>query len=91
MARAANTMGAAVDGAEREVVPALAGLPAAAWDVVAPPAQPFVSHAILAGPEVSGGVGMTASGWLPQHLLARRPGGRETAAVRQARLPQGLF
>lgn len=53
------------------VVPAIAGIPAAAWDACANPAglpfDPFVSHAFLDALETSGCVG-EGTGWQPAHL-----------------------
>jgi uncharacterized protein len=54
------------------IVPSLADVPAAAWDVCArgaePAVNPFVSHAFLRALEVSGCVG-GRTGWTPAHLL----------------------
>ena len=59
------------------VVPAIAEVPAAAWDACANPYSasevcpynPFVSHAFLHALEASGSAG-ARTGWQPQHLVA---------------------
>ena len=65
------------------VVPAIADIPAAAWDACANPADsksqdqpynPFISHAFLSALEASGSA-TARTGWAPQHLVA------ETAEV----------
>lgn len=51
----------------------LAEVPAAAWDGLAGPGNPFVSHAFLSALEESGAVGGRA-GWQPVHLLLEEDG-----------------
>src|SRR5579871_6617923 len=59
------------------VLPAIADIPAAAWDACANPCtidagfphNPFVSHAFLSALEVSGSA-TARTGWQPQHLVA---------------------
>src|SRR6185436_20168870 len=59
------------------VLPAIADIPAAAWDACANPNSssqeksynPFVSHAFLAALEASGSAA-ARTGWQPQHLVA---------------------
>ena len=59
------------------VVPAVAEVPAAAWDACANPESasevfpynPFVSHAFLHALEASGSA-TARTGWQPQHLVA---------------------
>src|SRR3954449_11285017 len=59
------------------VLPAIADLPAAAWDACANPASkmethaynPFISHAFLHALEASGSA-IARTGWQPQHLVA---------------------
>jgi len=63
------------------VVPAIADVPAAAWDGCANPScdpqtfpyNPFVSHAFLSALEVSGSA-TARGGWQPQHLIAEIDG-----------------
>jgi len=54
-------------------------VPAAEWDAVVDPDDPFTEHAFLATLERSGSVGKRA-GWLPRFVLARQ-GGRLVGAV----------
>src|ERR1041384_1513656 len=65
------------------VVPAIADIPAAAWDACANPADaksqeqaynPFISHAFLSALEASGSA-TARTGWQPQHLVAETEGG----------------
>ena len=65
------------------VVPAIADIPAAAWDACANPADlnsqdqaynPFISHAFLSALETSDSA-TARSGWQPQHLVAETEGG----------------
>src|SRR5215212_10548164 len=65
------------------VVPAIADIPAAAWDACANPADlnsqdqaynPFISHAFLSALETSGSA-TPRTGWQPQHLVAETEGG----------------
>src|ERR1043166_4142214 len=59
------------------VLPAIADVPAAAWDACANPQSnsqdfpynPFVSHAFLSALEASGSA-TARTGWQPQHLVA---------------------
>lgn len=46
-------------------------MPAAAWDALVGPDDPFVEHAFLDGLEKSGSVGRRA-GWTPTHLVVQR-------------------
>src|ERR1044072_1125707 len=75
------------DELQIRVVPAIADVPAAAWDACANPADapevcpynPFVSHAFLHALEASGSA-TARTGWQPQHLVAEmgeRVGGVE--------------
>jgi predicted N-acyltransferase len=65
------------DELQIRVVPAIADVPAAAWDACANPAaapevcayNPFVSHAFLHALEASGSA-TARTGWQPQHLVA---------------------
>jgi predicted N-acyltransferase len=50
------------------------------WDACAGQAVPFVRHAFLLALEESGSVSRK-TGWLPQHLLIRNPGGRLIGAA----------
>src|SRR6187401_787628 len=69
------------------VVPAIAEVPAAAWDACADPESasevfpynPFVSHAFLHALEASGSA-TARTGWQPQHLVAEI-GGRVLGVV----------
>jgi predicted N-acyltransferase len=71
------------------VVPAIADIPAAAWDACANPADsnsqaivynPFISHAFLSALETSGSTTARA-GWAPQHLVAETPEGAVLGVV----------
>src|SRR3954471_2267046 len=70
------------------VLPAIADLPAAAWDACANPASkmethaynPFISHAFLHALEASGSATARA-GWQPQHLVAETDDGAVLGAV----------
>jgi hypothetical protein len=57
-----------------EVVPGIAGIPAAAWDVCANPdpavLNPFIGHGFLKALEDAGAVG-GRSGWTPRHLVLK--------------------
>src|SRR5256884_9860366 len=65
------------------VVPAIADVPAAAWDACAlpdaksqdRPYNPFISHAFLHALELSGSA-TARTGWQPQHLVAETADGR---------------
>ncbi len=56
------------------VAPSVGSLPAAEWDRLAGPGNPFVSHAFLAALEDSGSVG-PATGWTPAPLVLEDPSG----------------
>src|SRR3954469_12888610 len=70
------------------VLPAIADVPAAAWDACAnPPSNPedhaynpFISHAFLHALEASGSATARA-GWQPQHLVAETDDGAVLGAV----------
>src|SRR6266850_690591 len=71
------------------VVPAIADIPAAAWDACAGPADsksqdhsynPFISHAFLSALETSGSA-TARTGWQPQHLVAETAEGAVLGAV----------
>ncbi|MBV8837710.1 MAG: N-acetyltransferase [Alphaproteobacteria bacterium] len=69
------------DELQIRVVPAIADVPAAAWDGCANPSgdaqafpyNPFVSHAFLSALEASGSA-TARTGWQPQHLIAEIDG-----------------
>ncbi|HYC04323.1 MAG TPA: GNAT family N-acetyltransferase [Azospirillaceae bacterium] len=63
-----------------QIVPRIADVTAAEWDSCAGTDNPFVSHAFLDALEQSRSVG-PRTGWLPQHLTVRDPGGRLAGAV----------
>ena len=73
------------------IVPAIADVPAAAWDACANPVcvepeaqknphNPFISHAFLSALEVSGSA-TARTGWQPQHLVAESEGGAVLGVV----------
>jgi uncharacterized protein len=71
------------------VVPAIADIPAAAWDACANPADsrsqdqahnPFISHAFLSALEASGSAA-ARTGWQPQHLVAETAEGAVLGVV----------
>jgi len=62
------------------VAPSVASLPAADWDALAGPGNPFVSHAFLAALEDSGSVG-PGTGWTPAPLVIEDGAGRLLAAL----------
>src|SRR4051795_9229457 len=70
------------------VLPAIADVPAAAWDACANPTSksedhaynPFISHAFLHALEASGSATARA-GWQPQHLVAETDDGAVLGAV----------
>src|SRR5947209_20538863 len=70
------------------VLPAIAELPAAAWDACANPKStsedqafnPFISHAFLSALEASGSA-TARTGWQPQHLIAETEDGLVLGAV----------
>src|SRR5205809_4491410 len=70
------------------VLPAIADVPAAAWDACANPDaksqdrpyNPFISHAFLSALEASGSAAARA-GWQPQHLVAETDEGAILGAV----------
>jgi predicted N-acyltransferase len=72
-------------------VPAIADIPAAAWDACANPAaaepevqkyphNPFISHAFLSALEASGSA-TARTGWQPQHLVAETEAGAVLGVV----------
>ena len=63
-----------------DLAPSIAHIPAADWDRVAGPANPFVSHAFLAALEDGGATGGD-TGWDPMHLVLRDSDGRLAAAM----------
>ena len=71
-----------------KVVPAIAEVPAAAWEACANPASnsqgqaynPFISHAFLHALEASGSAS-ARTGWQPQHLVAETEDGAVLGAV----------
>jgi predicted N-acyltransferase len=70
------------------VLPAIADVPAAAWDACANPKSnsqdhaynPFISHAFLSALEASGSAS-TRTGWQPQHLIAETQEGAVLGAA----------
>src|SRR3954447_5108997 len=70
------------------VLPAIADVPAAAWDACANPSSnseeqaynPFISHAFLSALEASGSA-TARTGWQPQHLIAEAEDGPVLVAV----------
>src|SRR4051795_3824768 len=70
------------------VLPAIADVPAAAWDACANPSSnseeqaynPFISHAFLSALEASGSAS-TRTGWQPQHLIAETQEGAVLGAA----------
>ncbi len=68
------------DGVTVKVVPRLADIPAAEWDVCAGADNPFLSHAFLEALEVSDSA-TAETGWLPQHLALEDEEGRLLGAV----------
>src|SRR5882757_8968056 len=73
------------------IVPAIADIPAAAWDACANPVQvapeaqkyphnPFISHAFLSALEASGSA-TARTGWQPQHLVAETADGAVLGVV----------
>jgi predicted N-acyltransferase len=73
------------------IVPAIADIPAAAWDACANPVlpepegqeyayNPFISHAFLSALEVSGSA-TARTGWQPQHLVAETQAGAVLGVV----------
>ena len=70
------------------VLPAIADVPAAAWDTCANPTSnsqdhaynPFISHAFLSALETSGSA-TARTGWQPQHLVAEAENGAVLGAV----------
>jgi predicted N-acyltransferase len=59
--------------------PGLEAVSPLAWDALAPPDDPFVTHAFLSALEDSGSVG-AAAGWQPAHVLVRYAGRLVAAA-----------
>lgn len=62
------------------IAPSVGSLPAAEWDALAGPGNPFVSHAFLAALEDSASVG-PGTGWTPAPLVIEDAGGRLLAAL----------
>jgi predicted N-acyltransferase len=73
------------------IVPAIADIPASAWDACANPVpvepeaqkysyNPFISHAFLSALEVSGSA-TARTGWQPQHLVAETAAGTVLGVV----------
>src|SRR5436305_15266433 len=70
------------------VLPAIADIPAAAWDACANPSSnseeqaynPFISHAFLSALEASGSA-TGRTGWQPQHLIAEAEDGEVLGVV----------
>src|ERR1700704_6409447 len=73
------------------ILPAIADIPAAAWDACANPLQveadvqkcpsnPFISHAFLSALEASGSA-TARTGWQPQHLVAETEAGAVLGVV----------
>lgn len=65
---------------EIHVLGAIAEIAPAEWDACAGDDNPFVSHAFLNALEVSGSV-TRRSGWMPRHLVAKRPNGQVLGCV----------
>jgi len=63
-----------------DLAPSISAVPAADWDRLAGPSNPFVSHAFLKALEDGGAVGGD-SGWDPMHLVLRDAGGHMMAAM----------
>src|SRR6187431_1287302 len=62
------------------VAPSVGTLPAAEWDALAGPGNPFMSHAFLTALEDSGSVG-PGTGWTPAPLVIEDGAGRLLAAL----------
>jgi uncharacterized protein len=62
------------------VAPSVGTLPAAEWDALAGPGNPFMSHAFLTALEDSGSVG-PGSGWIPAPLVIEDGAGQLLAAL----------
>jgi predicted N-acyltransferase len=62
------------------VAPSVGSLPAAGWDALAGPGNPFLSHAFLSALEDSASVG-PGTGWAPVPLVMEDAGGRLLAAL----------
>jgi len=58
---------------EIEVISQISEVPAADWDALVSPDDPFTEHGFLHALEASGSVGKN-TGWQPVHVLARRKG-----------------
>src|SRR5690242_18743688 len=77
-------------GLRIRVLPSLADIPAAAWDVCANPGvsssasalpyNPFITHDFLASLELSGS-SIARTGWQPQHLVAEDESGKVLGVV----------
>ena len=62
------------------ITPSIGSLPAAEWDALASPDDPFMSHAFLTALEDSGSVG-PGTGWTPAPLVIEDASGRLLAAL----------
>ena len=62
------------------IAPSVGSLPAAEWDALAGPDNPFVRHAFLSALEDSGSVG-AGTGWQPAPLAVAGPGGALAGAL----------
>lgn len=62
------------------VVENIADIPAAVWDSLAGPDNPFVSHAFLSALEETG-CATNRAGWLPHHLVVEETDGRILAVA----------
>ena len=72
-------MSEAAAGLQARTVTGIAAVDPAAWDALAPPGNPFLSHAFLAAMEASGSA-RDNTGWQPFHLLVEA-GDRLVAAA----------
>ena len=62
------------------IVEKIADIPAAVWDALAGPDNPFVSHAFLNALEETG-CATNRAGWLPHHLVIEETDGRILAVA----------
>jgi predicted N-acyltransferase len=62
------------------LVRSIAEIPAAAWDALVDPNDPFLEHGFLLALERSGSVGKT-SGWIPAYLVAHEGDGAPEATL----------
>jgi uncharacterized protein len=67
-------------GLVAQIAPSVGSLPAAEWDALAGPGNPFVSHAFLTALEDSGSVG-EGTGWQPTPIVVTGADGRLAAAL----------